>query len=344
MRVEEGTLKNPTLWSDSADFALLPLEMIAAAVEQSLREDYAFVDVGIAPCPDLSELGSASAGLCGSARLIELGGEPYAHHTAYRDICFHMDGLAAACGLPGGHILGAGIAHRDVLGGNCGELIASAHLGNAVNRSKAARVGEDERAVLESYDSYLHGGLANFFLCEGNPGDVMHIKVKKRIGKSGSFPLNIRKGLVNLCRERGKGEQLGMGGVFEMKGGKVRSHIMPNFECIAHQYYDEEKDEVFRDFLQFYETMGPNLVNFSVLWSGDPTGGRLHLRPSHEHTHFYHKEDKQQGGHYHYDITPEEAHYEGVFYPAAGVHRINNIYVAPSLRGKMINDKKTQDK
>ena len=42
-----------------------------------------------------------------------------------------------------------------------------------------------------------------------------------------------------------------------------------------------------KDFLQFYEPVGPKLQCYTVLWTGDPTGGELNLRESGEHTHFH---------------------------------------------------------
>ena len=44
------------------------------------------------------------------------------------------------------------------------------------------------------------------------------------------------------------------------------------------------REQVVADFLRFFEPVGPDLLCFSVLWTGDPTGGALDLRPSGEHT------------------------------------------------------------
>ena len=71
--------------------------------------------------------------------------------------------------------------------------------------------------------------------------------------------------------------------------------------------------------------MGPNLLCFSVLWTGDPTGFGLHLRSSGEHTHFFAIDGKQEAGHYHGDVTPEEIAYSGYFHPATMVFRINDL-------------------
>ena len=81
-----------------------------------------------------------------------------------------------------------------------------------------------------------------------------------------------------------------------------------------------------KDFLQFYEPVGPNLQCYSVLWTGDPTGGQLDLRESGEHTHFHSYDDKKKAGHYHFDVTPNEIEYECYFNIAHEVFRVNNIY------------------
>ena len=81
-----------------------------------------------------------------------------------------------------------------------------------------------------------------------------------------------------------------------------------------------------KDFLQFYEPVGPNLQCYSVLWTGDPTGGNLNLRESGEHTHFHSYINKMEAGHYHFDVTPNDIEYECYFNLAYEVYRVNNIY------------------
>ena len=81
-----------------------------------------------------------------------------------------------------------------------------------------------------------------------------------------------------------------------------------------------------KDFLQFYQPVGPDLQCYSVLWTGDPTGGNLNLRDSGEHTHFHSYKHNKDAGHYHFDVTPNEIEYEGYFNIPAEVYRVNNIY------------------
>ena len=310
-------IKKASLWTPE-------LGDLMDGIRAGLAENYASVAVEIVPCPDLREFGCATEGISGSTCLVEVGGEPYAHNPKYRDIEFDTAEIAAGCDGAQAAILGAGMVHRSVLNGHCGEWIPTLQL-NGDNRSKAAWVGPDKAPMVQDYPSYLHSGLSNLFLSEGVPGPVLKIEVNGRIGAQASFSQAIRKSLIDHLPVEGE-RQLGLGGVFLVEAGRVRSHISPDYECITHHYYDTEREEVVADFLEFYEHMGPNLLCFSVFWTGDPTGGVLHLRESGEHTHFFHRGDGNQAGHYHYDITPEEISYSGYFNLAAVLYRVNDIY------------------
>ena len=316
-------MKRVELWSP-------PLEELAQVVRDGMQANYAVVDVEVTDCPDLRTLGCASPGIGGSTVLLEVGGEPYAHNPSYRHVTFDMAEMASDCGQADGSIFGAGMAFPGVLDGHCGEVIATLQAGR-VNRSKVARVGGQRECIVEPYASTRHCGLSNLFLSEGRPGPVLKVSVERRIGSERSFTQALRKSL-QAHPDIGAGgappgaRQVGMGGVFVIEAGQIRSHIMPDYECIAHQYYDTEAEEVVADFLQFYEHMGPDLLCLAVFWTGDPTGGQLHLRESGEHTHFFHMRDLNQAGHYHYDVSPDTIRYTGYFNVAAELARIGDIY------------------
>ncbi len=316
-------MKRAALWSP-------PLEELAPYVREGLQANYASVDVEVTACPDLRTLGCASPGIGGSTVLLEVGGEPYAHNPGYRHVTFDMAEMASDCGHAEGSIFGAGMAFPGVLDGHCGEVIATLRAGG-VNGSKVARVGPAQECIVEPYASTRHSGLSNLFLSEGRPGPVLKVCVEGRTGNERSFTQALRKSLQAHPNIGDGGasletRQVGMGGVFVIEAGQIRSHIMPDYECIAHQYYDTEAEEVVADFLQFYEHMGPDLLCLAVFWSGDPTGGKLHLRESGEHTHFFHMGDLNQAGHYHYDVSPDTIRYTGYFNVAAELVRIGDIY------------------
>ena len=117
-----------------------------------------------------------------------------------------------------------------------------------------------------------------------------------------------------------------LGGVFRILNGKIKSHVQPDYADIKHEYYDPKQMKCVKDFLQFYEPIGPHFQCYSVLWTNDPTGGKLDLRESGEHTHFHSYKGAQDAGHYHFDVTPNEIEYECYFNTAEEVHRVNNIY------------------
>ena len=324
-------MKRAALWTP-------PLEELAPFVREGLRANYAGVEVEVTECPDLQRLGCASPGICGSTVLLEVGGEPYAHNPGYRHVTFDMAEMASDCGQADGSIFGAGMAFPGVLDGHCGEVIATLQA-SGVNRSRVARVGPQQECIVEPYASTRHSGLSNLFLSEGRPGPVLKVSVERRTGSERSFTQALRKSLQAHPEIGGDGalagaRQVGLGGVFVIEAGQIRSHVMPDYECIAHRYYDTEAEEVVAEFLQFYEHMGPDLLCFAVCWTGDPTGGRLHLRESGEHTHFFHMGDLSQAGHYHYDVSPDTIRYAGYFNVAAELVRIGDIYAELERQSK----------
>ena len=105
--------------------------------------------------------------------------------------------------------------------------------------------------------------------------------------------------------------------------GRIKSHVMPDYEKINFDYYDVKEEKVVRDFLSFFEHMGPDLLCFCTLWTGET----LNQRASGEHTHFYHEDQGvQQAGHYHGDVTPGEVHYAGYLNTAESIWRFGDIY------------------
>ena len=330
-------MKRAALWTP-------PLEELAPFVREGMQANYAGVEVEVTECPDLQRLGCASPGICGSTVLLEVGGEPYAHNPGYRHVTFDMAEMASDCGQADGSIFGAGMAFPGVLDGHCGEVIATLQA-SGVNRSRVARVGPQQECIVEPYASTRHSGLSNLFLSEGRPGPVLKVSVERRTGSERSFTQALRKSLQAHPEIGGDGapagaRQVGLGGVFVVESGQIRSHVMPDYECIAHRYYDTEAEEVVAEFLQFYEHMGPDLLCFAVCWTGDPTGGRLHLRESGEHTHFFHMGDLSQAGHYHYDVSPDTIRYAGYFNVAAELVRIGDIYAELERQSKHTDEER----
>jgi hypothetical protein len=296
---------------------------VATALRNGLQAHFASVEVSVVQSPDMRPFGVASEGMGGSTALIEFGGEPYAHNPTYRGKSVDVLEMLQASGMSGARVFGAAMADMAVINGNAGEMISNVDPGNQ-NLSRVARVGAEQECIVEPYPSTICGPIANLFVSKGQASELIHIDVRTRIGDQISLTQCIRESLAPLVEGD---EHIGLGGVFELVKGKVRSHVMPNYDCLVDGYYDAQKEQVVKDFLQFYEHMGPDLLFFTALWTGDPSGGDLNLRTSGEHTHFYHREDSaQQAGHYHGDVTPEEVHYRGYFNLAEQMVRFGDIY------------------
>ena len=309
--------------SKSADFYQPESDELLAALNEGLKRHFRDVDVSIQNSPDLKDFGLSSSGLSGSTALFEFGGEPCAHNPKYRGVKISIEEMVKASGIQDARVLGAAMAEAAVIDGHSGEMISNTGV-SGQNLSRVARVGQERQCIVEHYDSLDCGPIANLFVSEGAPGQIIRVEVRTRTGDQASLTQLIRECLASIT---GGDRQIGMGGAFKLLQGRVRSHVMPDYACLTEGYYDIEKEMVVKDFLQFYEHMGPNLLCLCTLWTGDPTGGDLNLRTSGEHTHFYHQDDnEQQAGHYHGDVTPDEVHYVGYFQLAEQIFRFGDIY------------------
>ena len=181
----------------------------------------------------------------------------------------------------------------------------------------------DFRAYERSYQ--LMSQVAGRAGRQGKQGRVIKILIKGRSGEQGSLTQAMRAALLENLDLKGN-DHLGLAGVFRILKGKIKSHVQPDYVDIKHEYYDSKLMKCVKDFLQFYQPVGSELQCYSVLWTGDPTGGSMNLRESSEHTHFHSYKNKQEAGHYHCDVTPDEIEYECYFNTADEIYRVNNIY------------------
>ena len=313
LKIERAKFNNPSL------------QIVAKALEKGLRANYQDTKVEIVDCPDLKKWDCPSDGISGNERIIDVGGEPYMHDKKYIGTEFDYEEISKKIGSENSYALGAGSGAMSCLGGHCGELVINENLITNESRSIIAQVGKNKECITKKYTARKHGGLGNIFFSDGKIGKVIKILLKKRIGSQGSLPQAIRNSLTeNITLE--KNDHIAMGGVFRILKGGVKSHVQPDYDDIKHEYYDPKLMKCTKDFLQFYEPVGPNLQCYSVLWTGDPTGGNLNLRDSGEHTHFHSYNNKSEAGHYHFDVTPDDIEYECYFNLAHEVFRVNNIY------------------
>ena len=300
---------------EKSNFTKYSLEKISKALQVGLSNNYKVVEVSIVDCPNLRNWGCPSEGISGNQKIIDVGGEPYMHDPNFIGAEFDYEEISKIIGSEKSYALGAGSGAMSCLDGHCGELIINENLITSESKSIIARVGINKECIAEKYTARKHGGLGNVFYTDGVKGKVIKIKIHGRSGEQGSLPQAMRKALKDNLKIE-KNEHLALAGVFRILNGKIRSHVQPDYSDI----------KCVKDFLQFYEPIGPELQGYSVLWTGDPTGGDLNLRESGEHTHFHSYTKQNIAGHYHFDVTPEEIEYEGYFNTAEEVHRVNNIY------------------
>ncbi|MDC0938420.1 DUF1907 domain-containing protein [Candidatus Pelagibacter sp.] len=310
---------------EKAKFTEYSLDKISDALQSGLSSNYKVVEVSIVDCPNLRDWDCPSEGISGNQKIIDVGGEPYMHDPKFIGAEFDYEEISKMIGSEKSYALGAGSGAMSCLDGHCGELVINENLITDESKSIIARVGKNKECIAEKYTARKHGGLGNVFYTDGNRGKVIKIKIKGRSGEQGSLTQAMRKSLSDNLKIKDN-DHIALAGVFRILNGKIRSHVQPDYKDIKHEYYDPEQMKCVKDFLQFYEPVGPELQGYCVLWTGDPTGGNLNLRESGEHTHFHSYTKENVAGHYHFDVTPEEIEYEGYFNTAEEVHRVNNIY------------------
>ena len=310
---------------EKAKFTEYSLDKISDALQSGLSSNYKVVEVSIVDCPNLRDWDCPSEGISGNQKIIDVGGEPYMHDPKFIGAEFDYEEISKMIGSEKSYALGAGSGAMSCLDGHCGELVINENLITDESKSIIARVGKNKECIAEKYTARKHGGLGNVFYTDGIRGKVIKIKIKGRSGEQGSLTQAMRKALSDNLKIKDN-DHIALAGVFRILNGKIRSHVQPDYKDIKHEYYDPKQMKCVKDFLQFYEPVGPELQGYCVFWTGDPTGGSLNLRESGEHTHFHSYTEENVAGHYHFDVTPEEIEYEGYFNTAEEVHRVNNIY------------------
>jgi hypothetical protein len=284
------------------------LNELASVLQKCLLKNFKEASVTVVNCPDLtkSPFKCASAGLGGHNAVADVGGvknmEFLANNNKYH---WDLNELSRVVGLPFWIGCAATKPALAALKDNS-ELMPNVNTSSKLYLSKEAYTGKDGNGYVVDYPYSEFSSLGNFFVSEGKPGSVLKVQAKNRTGK-----LNIvtcmRQGLAEYY---GNDKQVGLGGVLLIQKGKIKSHIMPGFPPC--DVFDNPKIE----WLKFYEVPAP-LTCWSVFVTHDKYNDELRL----EHTHFTSWNGKD-GGHYHYDTTPEEVVYEGYYNVAAELFRI----------------------
>uniref|UniRef100_H2YBD9 DUF1907 domain-containing protein n=1 Tax=Ciona savignyi TaxID=51511 RepID=H2YBD9_CIOSA len=295
------------------------LDELAEVISVGLRKNYKESSCSVVDCPDLSKepFGLAANGICGRTKLVEVGGVPnLVPLSKYMEKVYNLQTISERIGAPGCFVLGAGAGSKHVVGCNC-EMMPNFRCRGGekerVNLTHIAKVKQDGGYLLQNYENDYAGSseftlLANLFCSDGNPGKVLEVHAKSRIGDKKDLVGCIRGALKEYFGAR---RPIGMGGTFLVKDGRIKIHVMPDF---SETPLTSEEDV--NNWLRFYEVNAP----FTCLSTFITEDCGLDLRL--EHTHGYNITNGV-GGHYHYDTTPEEVEYLGYFSPAEFIFRVD---------------------
>jgi hypothetical protein len=122
-----------------------------------------------------------------------------------------------------------------------GKITNGTHIARMLNREKLelTQVPENEtRCAL----------LGNLFLSEGKPGKVLKVSAKKRTGEE-NFISAMRTTLAQYFTDD---KTVGLGGVFLLKAGKAKQHVMDDFSKTP--IYTEEE---LNNWLTFHDMRSP---------------------------------------------------------------------------------------
>jgi len=301
---------------ESRLLSLPKLEDVKSVLQKGLAENFDNVEVSVVECPDLTQapFNLASKGLCGNPRVLDIGGVPYLVPIAQKNKLYDMKDYPKLTGFSSKEdclIIGAGAAPWTYLERNA-EMMPNLLVkkdGTIIQKTHIARTHDKDQSyeliALPETETKM-SLLGNLFLSNGEGGQVIKVSCKKRTGGD-NFVSCMRK-----CLEKEfPTESVGLGGVFCAQKGQLKIHVMPEFSSTP-----LKSDSDVENWLNFY-TMDSKFTCLSVFVSRDPG---LDLRV--EHTHGLNKE-KCQGGHYHYDTTPEEVEYIGYFNIAEYCYRVD---------------------
>ena len=262
---------------EKASFKKISLEKISEALQKGLPKNFKEVMVSVVDCPNLKNWDCPAEGMSGNQKITDVGGEPYMHDKKYIGAEFDFKDVAKLIGSEKSYAFGAGSGAMSCLDGHCGELVINDNFITNEQKSVIAMVGKNKECIAKDYSASKHGGLGNIFYTDGKQGKVIKVIIKGRSGEQGSLTQAIRTALLENLELEGN-DHLGLAGVFRVLKGKIKSHIQPDYEDIKHEYYDPKQMKCVKDFLQFYQPVGSELQCYTVLWTGDPTGGNMNLR------------------------------------------------------------------
>jgi len=289
------------------------LEELSKVLETALSSTFVSAQVSVVDCPDLSQspFSLAAKGICGNARIADIGGTAYLMPTPEMDKIYDIKLVPDWLEMKdGGLIIGAGGLANPV-DGRLSEMIPNFYISpdkdHIFNLSHSCRViPETGDYKFESVkDQYTCRQLASLYVSEGKQGKVVEVRASGRTSKMDFLKI------IKMALEAEYGSKpVAVGGTFRMTRGKANIHVMPGYSATPLLTNADVTN-----WLKFYDMNSP-LVMVGYLVSHDP-GYNLRL----EHFHCF--SDHGDGGHFHYDVTPTEVEYIGYFNIPEFVYRVD---------------------
>ncbi|KAK4502943.1 hypothetical protein PRZ48_006370 [Zasmidium cellare] len=301
------------------------LDELAQVLKPALESNYKDSSISVSQCPDLrqSPYHLATSGLTGNESIADIGGQPNLFPTPRLDCKWSLLNLAREMQMSpsGGHLLGAGAGPFHVIGMNselAPNLSWKDSFDNLENKTYYTKFEDPPgKASCEPSPTPDCALMINLYGSSGLPGPVLKITAKGRRGNEKSFAELLRH---TLHAHYGDARPISLGGVFLLKAGKAKFHVMPDFPPSSQLPFKDPKQ--LNDWLTYHDFAGP-MVCLTVFHSADPDK-RMGLRM--EHTHCFEAGGGGRGGHYHYDLDEgdgEEVVYEAYLNAAKVIYRID---------------------
>lgn len=297
--------------NDTMDVQHYPLEPpsldeLVSVIKPALESNYNTSSISTAQCPDLRKppFHLAAAGLGGNELIMDIGGQPNLFPEPRLERQFDMAKCANSAGLTKGMCIGAGAGPWHVLDINS-ELAPNFAFDGSANGTKNQTYytkidKSSQAAVCERSPNVDCALMMNLYGSLGEPGEVLKITARGRKGSEKSFTDCIRRA---ISKHYGNDKTISLGGVFVIKSGKTKYHVMPDFPAKPPgQDYTFKDAKQLNDWLTYHDfdsSSDSPIVCLTVFHSADPNK-EMGLRM--EHTHCFTTDGSNRGGHYHHDL------------------------------------------
>ncbi|XP_053985125.1 ester hydrolase C11orf54 homolog [Hylaeus anthracinus] len=288
------------------------LHEVKNVLKEGLVKNFSEVQIEVVDCPDLTQepFNLAAPGLGGNPTLLDIGGPPFLLPSVQRDKLYDIKELLNHLQYPKDSlVIGAGAGPWPYLNSNCelimNMLVSASNVKNETRISYIDKTNGNNLLKILPNDETRLALLANLFVSEGKPGQVLKVHAKKRTGND-DFIACMRNALAQHYEHN----FVGLGGTFLMRDGKVKQHIMPDFSTTP-----LKTEAQLNNWLHFYNMSTP-LVAVGTFVNSEHN---LDLRVQHFHSFSNHGE----GGHYHIDTTPETIEYLGYFNLGTTFYRVD---------------------